>query len=251
MSQALVPEAKALILDTEGTGLDEPDVIQLAHKGPLTFGAVDALSAEALHFRPRPHKPITIGAMATHRIILDDLDGYPVWPGSWQVPEGVGYLIGHSIDFDWKAIGAPVNVKRIDTMALAKRVWPDLDSYKLAALIFHLVDAKSAREMTVNAHNASQDIYLTEFLLDNLLTDIRVAGTYEEVACWEQLWTLSETARIPLRIGFSKFGPKNGKPGTLYSEVPAGMLRWIIDPQRVNDMDPWEVKAAKRQLGIE
>lgn len=249
MSQASVPVAKAMILDTEGTGLDEPDVIQLAYKGPLAYGAVDIPGAEVLHFRPRPHKPISIGAMATHRIIPDDLDGYPEWPGSYALPDEVEYLIGHQIDFDWKCIGEP-NVSRICTMALAKRYWPDLDSYKLTALIYHLVDAKSAREMTSNAHTAATDIYLTEFVLDNLLVDIKRDLIVDELDGWEQLWRLSEQARIPVRIGFSKYGPKNGKLGTLYSEVPLGMLRWIVDPQRIADMDPWEVKAAQQQIAL-
>lgn len=240
----------ALILDTEGTGLDEPDVIQLAYKGPITYGQPDIPGAEVLHFKPRAHKPISIGAMATHRIIMDDLQGYPTWPGSYALPTEVGYLIGHQIDFDWKSIGSPPSVRRICTMALAKRYWPDLDSYKLTSLIFHLVDAKSAREMTANAHNAAQDIYLTEFVLDNLLVDIRRDNILNNVESWEDLWNISEDARVPLRIGFSKYGPKNGKPGTLYSEVPLGMLRWIVDPQRVNDMDPWEVKAARQQIAL-
>lgn len=246
---------QAMILDTETTGLHEPDVIQLAAKGPLEFGvSAVAVQPEILHFKPR--KPITIGAMATHRIIPADLEGYPTWPGSYALPEGVEYLVGHGIDLDWQAIGSPANVKRIDTLALAKRYWPDLDSYKLTALMFHLLEPATAREMTVNAHVASVDISLTEFVLDNLLDQINrgpadnLDPLLPKVTSWEELWRVSEDARIPLRIGFSKYGPKNGKLGTLYSEVPLGMLRWIVDPVRVDDMDPWEVKAARQQIAL-
>lgn len=238
---------QAMVLDTEGTGLDEPDVIQLAHTAPTTFGQAPDGVVTLLHFCPR--KPITIGAMATHGIIMEDLQDCPEWPGSYPLPLGVHYLIGHQIDFDWKCIGSP-SVKRICTMALAKRYWPDLDSYKLTALIYHLVNRKEAREMTANAHNAAQDIHLTSFVLDTLIHEIQCV---EPLACldtWEKLWELSEQARIPLRIGFSKYGPKNGKPGTLYSEVPLGMLRWIVDPVRVAEMDPWEVKAARQQIEL-
>lgn len=235
--------SQAMILDTELTGLDEPDVIQLAAKGPLEFGRNSAwATGEVLHFKPR--KPITIGAMATHRIIPEDLETYPVWPGSYALPPQVGYLIGHGIDIDWAAIGAPAHIKRICTLALAKRYWPDLDSYKLVALMFHLVSAPTAREMTANAHNAAVDITLTEFVLDNLIDEInrQRGGALPHVQSWETLWEISEAARIPLRMGFSKH------KGMLYTEVPTGMLEWMVDPVRVNDMDPWEVKAARIQL---
>lgn len=246
MSQDSSPSL-AVILDTEGTGLDKPDVIQLAQKGPIPFHDWAGTEAEVLLWRP--NKPISIGAMATHRIIMADLDGYPFWPGSHSLPLSVGYMIGHGVDYDWAAIGAPP-VKRICTLALAKRYWPDLDSYKLAALIYHLIEPKMARAMTTNAHVAAVDIQLTEFVLDNLLCEIRREDITQNVESWEDLWRLSEAARIPLRIGFSKYGPKNGQPGTLYSEVPLGMLKWIVDPVRVNDMDPWEVKAAQQQIAL-
>jgi exodeoxyribonuclease X len=242
--------SQAMILDTELTGLHEPDVIQLAAKGPMEFESWHEAPVQVLHFKPR--KPITPGAMAVHRIIPEDLEAYPAWQGWHLLPNGVQYVIGHGVDIDWTAIGAPHNVRRICTLALAKRYWPDLDSYKLVALIYHLISPATARDLTTNAHNAAVDINLTEFILDNLIQEINTArgGVHPHVQSWETLWEISEAARIPLRIGFSKYGPKNGQPGTLYSEVPVGMLRWICDPVRINEMDPWEVKAAQQQLAI-
>lgn len=250
--------SQAMILDTETSGLVEPDVIQLAARGPLEFSVPWANApTTTLHFKPR--KPIEPAAMATHHIIFEDLEGYPEWPGYWTPPVGVQYLIGHAIDFDWNVIGSPNQaspqpmtagdpLKRIDTMAIAKHVWPDLGSYRLIALIYFLFRASEAREMTKNAHTASVDIYLAEMLLDHLLSELIGAG--KVIRSWEDLWVISEACRIPLRIGFTKCGPKNGKPGTLYSEVPIGLLRWIVDPVRVADMDPWEVKAARQQIAL-
>lgn len=232
---------KAMVLDVETTGLDEPQVIQLASKGPFEWG-LHGSTVEVVTQRFKPTKAIEPGAMAVHRIIASDLESAPAWEG-WE--PSCPYLIGHGVDSDWRALGSPAGVKLIDTLALAKHLWDGLGSYKLTALIFHLFEPHAARGLTTNAHDAATDVDLTCLLLDHLLWEI------PGVQDFESLWKFSEQARIPLRIGFSKYGPKNGKPGTLYSEVPAGMLRWIIDPQRVNDMDPWEVKAAKRQLGIE
>jgi exodeoxyribonuclease X len=234
---------QALILDCETTGLIEPHPIEIATKGPFSFGRhLDEFPAPVV-LRFKNAKPIEAGAMAIHRIIAPHLDGCPPWPGSWApVAE---YLIGHNIDSDWEAIGKP-DVKRICTLALAKRVWDGVGSYKLAALIFHLYAPAAALELTEKAHEAETDIYLTGLLLDHILGELASKGI--EPTSFEDLWHLSEEARIPLRIGFSKYGPKNGQAGTLYAEVPTGMLKWIVHPDRIKDMDPWEVKATVREL---
>lgn len=234
-----------MILDVETTGLHEPQVIELATKGPIVFGKhLDEFPAPTVS-RFQPTKPIEPGAMATHRIIAQDLEGCPAWPGSWMPPPEVRYLIGHNIDSDWQALGGP-DVKRICTLAMAKRVWDGLGSYKLAALIFQLYYAPTALELTREAHSAEADIYLTGLILEHILTELELKGT--SFFSWEELWKYSEDARIPLRIGFSKYGPKNGQPGALYTEVPTGMLNWIVHPDRVSDMDQWEVKATYREL---
>lgn len=231
----------AVILDVETTGLHEPQVIELAESGPLEFGdhITEGMCAVS---RFKPTKAIEPGAMATHRIIAEDLEHCRPWV-PWQPAAEVGYLVGHAIDSDWSALGQPP-LKRICTLAIAKRVWSGFASFKLSTLMFELYEAKIARELTENAHEAEQDVYLTGLLLDHLLHEI------PNVHSWGDLWKFSEDARVPLRIGFGKHGPKNGQPGALYAEIPAGYLRWMIEPVRVNDMDPWEVKAAQRQLGI-
>lgn len=236
---------RAAIIDVETTGLHEPQVIELATKLPIIFGKhLDEFPTPTIQ-RFKPTKPIEPGAMAVHRIIADDLDDCPQWPGYWTMPTDIKYLIGHNIDSDWQAIGGP-DVKRICTLAMAKVVWDGLSSYKLAALIFHLYEPAAALEMTLASHEAETDIYLTGLLLEHILAELSLKGI--EFSSWEELWQYSEYTRIPQRIGFSKYGPKNGKPGTLYTDVPTGMLQWIVHNDRVNDMDPWEVKATQLEL---
>lgn len=229
---------QAIILDVETTGLIEPQVIQLAQTAPFEYG--NHVGAEVRVTWYKNTKPIEPGAMAVHRIIAEDLADKPDWPG-WEKPQQAGYLIGHVIDSDWAALGKP-DIRRIDTCAMAKRQWDGLGSYRQEALIFHLYEAAEARRMTENAHDAEVDISLTACLLDHLMWELSHIHSFEE------LWRHSEDCRIPLRIGFTKLGPKNGKPGTLYTDVPDGMLKWIIDPSRVADMDQYEVIATKREL---
>lgn len=57
--------------------------------------------------------------------------------GSFILPGHVDYIIGHNVDFDWGVIGKP-EVKRNCTLALARKLWPDLDSHNQSALMHYL-----------------------------------------------------------------------------------------------------------------
>jgi exodeoxyribonuclease X len=212
----------AIILDTETTGIDAPDVIELVWL-PLvsTFEASprrlvipglpqDLAGAGVSRFRPR--KPISLGAMAAHHIIEDDLVDKPEWPGSWELPGGTEYLIGHNVDFDWQAIGSPA-VKRVCTLALARRLWPDLDSHSLSAMTYHLLPHAEAREGLRGVHGAMTDAWLCHALLAAELCMMPA------IASWERVWAASEKARIPTHFTFGKFGPQNGKPGLSIEDV--------------------------------
>jgi exodeoxyribonuclease X len=188
----------AIVIDTETTGIDEPDVISLAVAGP--FESPTNLSGSMSLQKFKPSKPITLGAMATHHIIDEDLVDCEPWPGHWSAPEGVEYLIAHNCDFDWKAVGSP-DVKRICTLALSRHLWPEVDSHSLGAMTYYLQGRAKARELLRRAHSADQDVYLCSLLLDEILKCI--PGTMS----WDQLWQTSEKARVPVFLSFGKYGP--------------------------------------------
>lgn len=223
----------AIILDTETTGVDAPDVIQLAWlplvssweqppkmlclpgTGPDECGGI---------FSFRPRKPITLGAMAAHHIIEDDLKDSPEWPGSWELPPCTEYVIGHNVDFDWQAIGSPP-VKRICTLALARKLWPSIDSHSLTAMIYHLMPHEAARNVARNAHSAMADCGLCHYLLCAEL------ALMPAIASWERVWAASEKARVPTHFTFGKYGPKNGQPGIAIAEVirmDPGYISWCL-----------------------
>lgn len=205
----------AYVLDTETTDAgDAPEVIQLAIAGPLQTPDSVA-SIHVRHFKPC--KPISVGAMATHNIIEDDLAGSPVWSG-FALASDCAYLVGHSIDFDWKAIGSP-NVKRICTLALARSLWPDLDSHKLTALIYHHYPAAVAREFVLEAHDAGSDVANCMRLLGFIL---EVLGRPET---WEQLWRISEEARIPKIFSFGKY---HGEAIADIKRTDRGYINWCL-----------------------
>lgn len=217
----------AVILDVETTGVHEPDVIELAHSSPMT-SALTAISTEC--FRFKPSKPIDLGAMATHHIIPADLSDCSPWPGKFELPLNTQYVIGHSVDFDWKAIGSPANVKRICTLALARYVWPKLDSHSLGALIYHIYPHPMARELLKNAHSAAADVGLCHRVLDQLWDAVGRPDT------WEKLWEISEKARVPTVM------PVGKHKGIPISQVPKDYKQWFL---KQPDVDPYLAKALR------
>lgn len=213
----------ATLLDTETTGITDPEVIELAFAGPFdSFTPVDESNDSIQCLRFKPSKPISLGALATHHILDEDLAQETPWPGQW-VPPG-DYLVGHKIDFDWEAIGSPP-VKRICTLALARALWPDLDSHSLSALTYHFVERHEARELLRSAHDATRDVELCARLLRKILEQLPA------VRDWEQLWQASEHARVPVRFTFGKYGPQGETPGRLISEIriqDPGYIRWCL-----------------------
>jgi exodeoxyribonuclease X len=216
----------AIVLDTETTGVDQPDVIQLAYTEPLDSPFARG-NSRVLMFRPT--KPMQLGALATHHIIESDLEGRDPWPGRWDPPAGTEYIVGHSVDFDWRAIGEP-NVKRICTLALARQAWPDLDSHSLGALTYYLLDHRAARELLKGAHDAHVDVSLCHRVL---LALIDAAGA----KTWPDLWSLSEYSRYPQFMTFGKFGPDSDYAKSTGGPMPCadvrrldfGYYRWLFD----------------------
>ena len=231
-----VRDMTAIFIDTETTGLDDCDVIQLATSVPLATPQPPFSHLPVMSQLFAPTKPISIGAMATHHIIESDLAGAARWPGKWTPPGGVQWLIGHGVDFDWKAIGTP-NVKRIDTLALSRGLWPDLESHALGALLYFLLPHEQARELLRSAHSADQDVLLCAILLAEILGR-------RPMHTWDEVWVASEQARIPTRMPLGKYGPKDGMPGMRIDELrhrDPNYVEWCLR----QDFDPYLLKALR------
>jgi len=239
-----MPNGRAVLLDSETTGFDEPHVIQLAHSKPFLWG--EEITVEHYTVRMfKPGKPIENGAKATHHIIEADLAGCPPWSGSYYLD--AEYLISHNIDYDWKALGEQPLVKRICTLALSRMLYDDADSHSLAALMYRLYEDSEARQMTRHAHEAASDVQMTWLLLKELITDAQKGGTV--LASFEDLWRLSEEARIPKRMTFGKLGPKDGNPGMLCVEVYRAdphYHRWLMNDCDIVRDDPYLREALQR-----
>lgn len=209
---------KTIIFDTEATDKDNPVIIEAAW---LELTNLDPFTtANPWVQRYNPGKPISLGALATHHILDEELVDCPP-SSSFALPVDTEYMIGHNVDFDWLAIGCP-DVKRICTLALARKLWPDLDSHNQSALLYFL-KRQSAKELLKNAHSALADVGICAVILQHAIEQIGVKTI-------EDLWTQSELARVP---GVMPFGKYKGLP---ISEVPGDYKRWLLGK---GDVDPY------------
>ena len=214
---------QVLVFDTETTGITEPQVIEAAWirlAGPPHQAQPDLWYCR----RFKPSKPIDLGAMSTHHIMDEDLDEC-AQSSEFSLPPGVGYLVGHKIDFDWEVAGKP-DIRRICTLALSRALWPDLTAHNQTAMLYHLERA-NARALSKNAHSASVDVENCLVLLGHI---VRVSG----VTSWDALWELSEKSRIPTVMPFGKH------KGVPISQVPTDYKVWLL---KQADLDPYLKKA--------
>lgn len=219
-------ESRAIVIDVETTGFEDPEPIEIACIEFSLAGEVGTMYLD----RFKPKGPITFGAMATHHIVPEDLaDCRP--SSAFTLPDGIDYLIGHSIDFDWKAIGSP-RIKRICTLALARSLWPEADSHALGAMIYFLTGSR-LRDLIRGAHSASVDVDLTLILLGEILNRLNEERPVES---FEDLWERSERARIPEIMPFGKH------KGERIENVPGGYKSWLLSEP---DVDPYLARALR------
>jgi|SRR5690625_2501537 len=217
----------ALVFDTETTGHSAPEVIEAAWlelDNPQQLTVLNTYEA-----RFKPERPISLGALATHHILDEELVDCPP-SASFSLPAGVQYLIGHNVDYDWQVSGSP-QVKRICTLALARHCHPELDSHSQSALIYYF-DRAHAKERLKNAHSALADVKNCLFILQALLPSLNYPQS------WEALWQQSEQARIPTVMPFGKYR------GRLIADIPQDYQDWLL---RQDGLDP-HVKQAVLQL---
>jgi exodeoxyribonuclease X len=210
---------RAIIIDTETTGGEEPEPIEVAWKQP-------GIANPTFCMRFKPERAMYCAALAVHHILLSELDECaPATEAIGFVPDA-DYWIGHNIDYDWSTLGKP-EVKRIDTCALCRSLFPEFDSYSLGALIYALnPDPAEARRMLKDAHTAEADILNTDWLLQVILKHPML----KDQRTYSALYALSEAARIPKRMPFGKH------KDTPINELPYDYVQWLL---RQEWLDPY------------
>lgn len=220
----------AAIFDTETTGTKDPQVIELAYL--LLDETAPAAGFTVTQELFKPTKPIEFGALATHHILLSDLeDSPPSDTARFSLPP-TDFLIGHNVDFDWEVMGQPPG-RRICTLALARDAFPDLDSHRLGAAYYYVFGAiPSTRLRVQKAYGAVADVLMCLELMNKFMS-------MWEVPSLEALYLRSEEARIPKKWTFGKF---RGAP---IGAADRGYVNWYRkckDPSP----DPYILEACAR-----
>jgi len=207
---------EAIVFDTETTGVGDKDRIVEAAYLELNakFGVIGEFNQ-----RYNPQMPIGIGAMATHHIVDEDLVDCP--PYSDFVLPDTEYVIGHNVDFDMRLIGHEDNedVKRICTLAIARRWLPDVGSHSQTALMYYFM-GPVARGLVQGAHSALVDVKNCNMLLGYLQNVMDQGGV--PTGTLEQLWAESERCRIPTHMSFGKHNTET------ITSLPWSYKNWLL-----------------------
>lgn len=219
------------IFDVETTGATSPEIIEAAWIN--ISNPIDLLKISSWKERFKPSKRIELGALAVHHILDEELEGCAD-SSLFKLPSDASYIIGHNIDYDWQAAGSP-DVKRICTLALARKFVENLDSYSQSALIYHFYRHVATSRLK-EAHSALADVENCQLLLAKLIETINKKQGYQ-VRSWQMLWEISEKARIPKVM---PFGKHKGLP---ISELPKGYQNWALAQETI---DPYVKQAIKQ-----
>ena len=214
--------SQAIIFDVEATDKNDAVIIEAASLDVTSLAPFDVGNPWVQRYNPG--KPISLGALATHHILDEELVSCPP-STSFKLPAGTKYLIGHNIDFDWVAIGSP-EVKRICTLALARSLWPDLDSHTQSALLYFF-ERDTARDQLRNAHSALADVWICSKIVGKIIEKLHPASL-------DALWEMSEKARIPTIMPFGKH------KGEAINLVPSDYKQWML---RQDNVSPYLRKA--------
>ncbi|WP_280461394.1 3'-5' exonuclease [Nocardia carnea] len=130
------------VVDVEGNGQTPPEIIEIAI---LPVSGDDVVVDQMRQWLIKPDKPITpIVTRKVHGIKNSDVADCPAWAEVSDVIESVlaeRILVAHNAPLERRVVGdhlpgwAPPMV--LDTIKLAKAVWPGLPGYSLEKLVVH------------------------------------------------------------------------------------------------------------------
>ncbi|HAV5431496.1 TPA: 3'-5' exonuclease [Acinetobacter baumannii] len=212
----------ALIFDTETHKL-HGDIIEAAAIEVIfpQFTADISIIPTLFDFskRYKPSEPISLGAMAVHHIVDEDLVKCPSFKTFKWPKDHIQYLIGHNIDYDIEAVKRAgedtSHIKPICTLAMARYLWPTLEAHNLNALAYHISrDRKTTRRGLRNSHSALTDCKTTYSLLLKIVQE-------KNIKSFQELYLFSEKARIPTHIFYGKYR------GSAIAELDKSTLIWL------------------------
>ncbi|MEA2099131.1 MAG: 3'-5' exonuclease [Campylobacterota bacterium] len=224
---------KYIILDTETTGTGEKDrVIQL---GYMVLGAKEIEVHNEFY---SSDIPISFGAMEVHGITPSMIEGKPAckdgdsYKRLLELNTPDNYMIIHNAPFDLGMLekeGFDTQMKVIDTLRVAKHVFPDEEAHRLQYFRYKMElykeEDKEAKTLgiVVKAHDAIGDVLVLKLFLSKLKAEVTLQFPDENPV--EKMLDLTNT---PILIKTFKFGKHKDKTLEEVAKDDAGYLRWML-----------------------
>jgi exodeoxyribonuclease X len=226
----------AVVFDTEVNSLKAKECIELAYTVVEMDGMGELNFHGAVAEQFEPLAPCDPGAVAIHHINPESLRGRRKSAEARDAVElKQEFVIAHKVDFDCEVLGITES-KRICTLALSRYLWPDFESHKLGGMYLHLNGiSEDTIEVIKGAHSAGEDVLILSNILGHI---VRKSG----VKTFEQLYELSEIARVPVVWPFGKH------VGIRFDQTPRGYLKWARE--NMKDADPYLMKAINAAKGV-
>jgi DNA polymerase III epsilon subunit-like protein len=214
-----------VVVDVEGNGQREPEIVEIAAL-PIS-GATPVQLTDLRIWLVRPRQPITpIVTRKVHGIRNEDVACCPPWrdiaPHVAQLLAG-RVLVAHSASVERNILTThlpgwePALV--LDTMRLARALWPGLIGYGLERLITHARITPPPMQPGQRAHRAGYDAVMTAELFVLLVS--------HAVVCDGLGWAeIVEAARFPgsARSGDATGDDRTGDGTTTAAEPPEAGL---------------------------
>lgn len=231
-----------IILDTETTGIGENDrVIQLG------FMVLGEKKIEVQNEFFSTNVPISFGAMETHGITPEMLEGKPLCKESSsyrrlnELNTNENYLIIHNAKFDIEMLkkeGFISQMRVIDTLRVAKHLLPDEEAHRLQYFRYKMElykeEQREADELNIviKAHDAIGDVLVLKLFLSRL-KDLTLAKFPNENPV-EKMVGLTAT---PIMMRSFNFGKYKGKTLQEVATSDAPYLRWMLGNMENLDED--------------
>lgn len=252
---------KVIVLDTETTGLQQPQPCEIAYfqlnpsleEFRLAMQAetrpateiIDSLE-EPFEQRFKPLKPMEAGASKVNGIYDKDLADKPCL-STFKFDFEPDFIIGHNIIFDYRALNwniqneslVPAKTKLICTKELAQLAFEGQRNNKLVTLIEYLYP-NEYEELTRTAHSALQDCKLSFLVLLKVLESLHQVKTWEQLAslCSQGKRSYEEMDKPVKEVTKMPIGKYKGYH---INEVPLDYINWMLD--NFKDMQP-DLKSA-------
>jgi len=235
--------AKYIILDTETTGAGENDrVIQL---GYMVLGTKEV---EVHNELCSSDVTMSVGAMEVHNITPDMIVDKPTCTDTTaykrllELNTSENYMIIHNAPFDIGMLekeGFTLEMKLIDTLRVAKHVFPDSEYHRLQYFRYSLElykeeEAEAAKlGIELKAHDALGDVLFLKLLLSKLRVAVKAKFPNEnDVEKMVQLTQEPVFITKPMR-----FGKHKGKTIQELAHEDAGYLKWMVENMQNLDED--------------